>query len=50
VNRAGEAAARWSAFYLRLPAGYPEKFEATIARAADQRTVKRHIAGPARVC
>jgi ribosomal protein S12 methylthiotransferase accessory factor len=34
------------AFDLRLPAGFPEKYEAAIVRAVDQCTVKRHMADP----
>lgn len=33
-------------FDLRLPAGFPEKYEAAIVRAVDQCSVKRHIQEP----
>jgi putative redox protein len=34
------------AFDLRLPDGFPEKYEQAIVRAVDQCTVKRHIQDP----
>jgi len=34
------------AFDLRLPEGFPEKYEQAIVRAVDQCTVKRHIQDP----
>ena len=34
------------AFDLRLPHGFPEKYEQAIVRAVDQCTVKRHIQDP----
>ncbi|MFA4965375.1 MAG: OsmC family protein [Thermoleophilia bacterium] len=34
------------AFELRLPDGFPEKYEQAVVRAVDQCTVKRHIQDP----